>query len=86
MEIEFSDRALQDRDYWKKSGNITVQKKIVRLIENIKQSPFEGIGKPEPLKHELSGKWSRRITQKDRLVYEITGDTIRIYSLRGHYH
>jgi len=86
MEIEFSDRAIQDRDYWKKSGNITVQKKISRLLESIKESPFEGIGKPEPLKHELSGKWSRRITQRDRMVYEVADKTIRIYSLRGHYH
>jgi len=85
MEIVFSDRAIKDIEYWKKSGNVAVQKKITRLFESIKKSPHKGIGKPEPLKHELTGKWSRRITQKDRLVYEVLDNTIRVYSLRGHY-
>ena len=49
MEIEFSDRAIEDIDYWKKSGNVAVQKKITRLFESIKKSPHEGIGKSEPL-------------------------------------
>ena len=85
MEIEFSDRAIEDIDYWKKSGNVAVQKKIARLFESIKKSPHEGIGKPEPLKFELTGKWSRRITQKDRMIYEVVDATVKVYSLRGHY-
>jgi toxin YoeB len=54
-------------------------------LENILETPFSGIGKPEALKHELSGKWSRRITQSDRLIYEIAGNKIYVFSLRGHY-
>ncbi|MDN5287364.1 MAG: Txe/YoeB family addiction module toxin [Mucilaginibacter sp.] len=63
MEIIFSPRAVDDLKYWKRSGNKTVQKKIEKLLEAILQNPYEGIGKPEPLKHNLSGAWSRRITQ-----------------------
>jgi toxin YoeB len=55
------------------------------LIESIQETPFEGIGKPEPLKFELSGKWSRRINQSHRLVYTVTDSTIYINSLAGHY-
>lgn len=68
-----------------KTGNKAIQKKIQELIISILESPFEGIGKPEPLKHNLAGKWSRRINQEHRLVYEVTESSIHIYSLRGHY-
>lgn len=85
MEIEFTVRAKEDLAYWKKTGNKTVLKKIRALIENIEQDPFSGIGKPEALKHDLSGKWSRRITRADRLVYNIIEETIYIYSVKGHY-
>ncbi|MDV6212966.1 Txe/YoeB family addiction module toxin [Mucilaginibacter sp. L3T2-6] len=68
MEIVYSSRALSDLDFWKKSGNKKVQKKIYDLIADIIEHPFEGIGKPEPLKHALSGKWSRRINSEHRLV------------------
>ena len=59
MEVIFSPRALEDLKYWKKSGNKFIQSKISKLIEAIKSNPFEGIGKPEPLKYNLSGAWSR---------------------------
>ena len=89
MEIIFSPRALEDLLFWKKSGNIAVQKKIEKLLLAIKISPFEGLGKPEPLKHNLSGAWSRRITQEHRLIYEISEQNeiiiLDILSLRGHY-
>lgn len=85
MEIEYSDKAEDDARKWIKSGNKKVQDKITRIIENILQTPFEGIGKPEPLKHDLAGKWSRRITGVDRLIYEIKETTLYIYSLKGHY-
>lgn len=62
MEIEFTIQAEQDLNYWKRTNNISVLKKIRVLLENILETPFSGIGKPEALKHELSGKWSRRIT------------------------
>lgn len=58
MEIEFSTEGRQDITFWQKSGNKVVLKKIRKLLENIKENLFQGIGKPEPLKFELSGKWS----------------------------
>jgi toxin YoeB len=85
MQIELTVRAAEDLVYWKKTGNKPVLKKIRILLENIIETPFSGIGKPELLKHDLSGKWSRRITQSDRIIYQIIGDTVYIYSLKGHY-
>ncbi|GAA3971607.1 Txe/YoeB family addiction module toxin [Mucilaginibacter dorajii] len=87
MEIIYSDEAQEDIAYWKKSGNKVIQKKIQQLLSAIEQSPFEGIGKPEMLRHNLTGLWSRRINQEHRLVYEILEDTqtIKIHALRGHY-
>ena len=70
---------------WKKSGNTGVQKKIEELLQSIRDTPFEGIGKPEPLRHNLSGLWSRRINQEHRMMYEVQADKILIYSLKGHY-
>jgi toxin YoeB len=69
MEIIYSLKALEDISYWKKQGNKAVQEKISALLEDIIKHPFTGIGKPEALKYELSGLWSRRITRTDRLVY-----------------
>ena len=66
MEIIFSAKAQKDRSYWKKSGNKSVMNKISALIKEIQLHPFQGIGKPEPLKHELSGKWSRRINKEHK--------------------
>ncbi|WP_240049361.1 Txe/YoeB family addiction module toxin [Mucilaginibacter psychrotolerans] len=63
MEIELFGDAEDDLKYWQKSGNKVVQKKIHRLLTDIRAHPFEGIGKPEALKYNLSGKWSRRIDQ-----------------------
>ncbi|MEO7215756.1 Txe/YoeB family addiction module toxin [Mucilaginibacter sp.] len=60
MEVIFNPRAVEDLNYWKRSGNKGVQQKIGKLIDAIKENPFEGIGKPEPLKHNLSGVWSRK--------------------------
>ena len=89
MEIEFSSKAKADLDFWRKSGNKKIQTRITKLIESIVENPFSGIGKPEPLKENLSGFWSRRITREDRLVYsiiyKIENSTISILSLRGHY-
>lgn len=85
MEISFTNRALADLDFWKKAGNKSVQSKIEVLIQSIIISPFSGQGKPEPLKYELSGKWSRRINGEHRLVYEVRNNKIIILSLKGHY-
>jgi len=87
MEIIYSLKALEDINYWKKTGNKAVQKKISALINDIIAHPYSGLGKPEALKHELSGSWSRRITRVDRLVYRINikNNTLEIETLRGHY-
>ena len=85
MELIFAPKSLKDSDFWKKSGNSFIQERISKLLEAIVESPFEGIGKPELLKHNLSGCWSRRITQEHRLVYEVRGNEIHILSMKGHY-
>ena len=69
-------QAVEDLKYWKKSGNKTVQKKIQQLLISIQEHPFEGTGKPEALKHELSGKWSRRINEEHRIVYDVIDDKL----------
>jgi len=89
MEVIYTPQAVEDLNYWKKSGNKAIQKKIQQLILAIIENPFEGIGKPEPLKHQLSGSWSRRINREHRIVYEVYNDhtvvILEIQSLRGHY-
>jgi toxin YoeB len=87
MEIDFTADAKSDVSFWKKSGNKSIQKKINLLLVSIQQTPFSGIGKPEALKHNLSGLWSRRIDKEHRLIYEIDEDLqiIIVHSLRGHY-
>lgn len=72
-------------EYWRKTNNTTVQRRIVALKNAVLASPYKGIGKPEPLKHELTGKWSRRIDRENRFVYSIEGDTLHVLSLKGHY-
>jgi toxin YoeB len=89
VEVVYSKKAQKDREFWKKSGNIFIMNKITDLIEDIQLHPFEGIGKPESLKHQLSGKWSRRINQEHRLIYKVTEENtieiLDILSLKGHY-
>lgn len=89
MEIVFAPKAIEHLNFWKKSGNKAVQKKINQLILAIQENPFEGIGKPEQLKYELAGSWSRRINEEHRIVYEIHDNGIiiilEIQSLKGHY-
>ena len=85
MEIGFLDKAIDDIDFWKKSGNKTVQSKITKLLESISLTPYSGMGRPEPLKHDLSGFWSRRITDEHRLVYMVSENQITVISMRFHY-
>jgi toxin YoeB len=84
VKLIFSDHAWDDYLYWQKTDK-TILRRINILIEETKRSPFEGIGKPEPLKHALSGYWSRRITDVHRFVYKVTEDAINIAQLRYHY-
>lgn len=85
MEVIFLPRADEDLIYWTDTGNKSVLKKIAKRTEAILEHPFEGIGKPEALKHNLKGKWSRRITDEHRFVYRIENDSLYVYSLKGHY-
>lgn len=85
MEIEFTQRAFKDLQEWKKSGNTAITKRITELTASILETPFTGIGKPEPLKHQYSGKWSRRINREHRYIYEVKDEVIYVFSLKGHY-
>lgn len=84
MNIQFSSRAWEDYLYWQKLDK-KILKKVNELLKDISRSPYEGIGKPEPLKHALSGFWSRRITDEHRLVYRVEGKTIQVAQARYHY-
>lgn len=83
--MKYTPTALEDRDFWKRSGQKIVIEKITNLIIDISEHPTTGIGKPEQLKHRLSGLWSRRIDKENRIVYEIQENCVIIHSLRGHY-
>ena len=84
MKLVFSEHAWEDYLYWQKTDK-KVLRRMNQLIRDIQRTPFDGIGKPEPLKHSLSGYWSRRITDENRIVYRITEDAILIAQLRYHY-
>ncbi len=85
MDIIFKDEALEDIKYFKKCGNKHIQNKINDLIEDIIKHPETGIGKPEKLKYELTGLWSRRINNEHRIIYQVVENTLYVISLRGHY-
>ena len=84
MKLIFSDEAWEEYLYWQ-SRDKKIVKKINTLIKDIKREPFDGLGKPEPLKHQLSGYWSRRINEEHRLVYEIFEESVILISCRYHY-
>ncbi len=84
MRIIFSTYAWQDYRSWQ-SENKKILRKINELIRDIQRKPYEGLGKPEPLKYDLAGLWSRRIDREHRLVYQISGADLLIFSCRFHY-
>ena len=84
MRLIFSGNAWDDYLYWQRTDKKTL-KRINTLIKEITRAPFEGIGKPEPLRHALSGYWSRRINDEHRIVYRIRDDALLIAQLRYHY-
>ena len=84
MKVVFLDEAWDDYLYWQNIDKATL-KKINSLVKEIDRTPFEGSGKPEPLKYNLSGLWSRRINLDHRLVYKIENDAIVIHQCRYHY-
>lgn len=82
--LKFTDECWVDYVYWQEQDKKTL-KRINQLIKAAQRSPFEGIGKPEPLKENLSGFWSRRIDERNRLIYAVTDDELEIISCRYHY-
>jgi toxin YoeB len=84
MKILWTDVAWEDYSYWV-ARNKKILERINKLIKDIEHNPCTGIGKPEPLKFDLHGKWSRRIDSEHRLVYEVSNKKIVIYSCRYHY-
>lgn len=82
--LEFDVAAFEDLAWWIEQDRQKALR-IVSLIKDAQRDPFKGIGKPEPLKHELKGCWSRRIDQEHRLVYQVTEEKIRILACRFHY-
>lgn len=84
MKIEFHEIAWSDYLDWQQTDK-AVLRKINQLIKDIQRDSFAGIGKPEPLKHDLSGYWSRRIDDANRLVYKVENDVLTIIQCHGHY-
>ena len=87
MEVVLLAKARKDYDYWKQTGNVKIMQRITKLLKDIELHPFSELGKPEPLKGNLQGKWSRRISNEHRMVYSISSGRIYIYvfSMKGHY-
>jgi len=84
VKLVFSENAREDYLYWQKTDRKVVVR-INALIRDIQRDPSDGIGKPEALRHALSGYWSRRITDEHRIVYKVEGDAVMIAQLRYHY-
>ena len=84
MKIVFLDQGWEDYLYWQNTDK-AILKKVNSLIKEIERTPFEGSGKPEPLKHNLAGYWSRRINLEHRLIYKIDNEKIVVFQCRYHY-
>jgi toxin YoeB len=84
VKVVFSENAWDDYLYWQRTDRKLLEK-INALIKEIQRAPFEGIGKPEPLKYGFPGYWSRRINSEHRMVYKVDGDSLNIAQLRYHY-
>jgi toxin YoeB len=84
MNLLFTPESWEDYLYWQKNDK-KLLRRINELIKDVRRSPFEGIGKPEPLRYQLQGCWSRRIDQEHRIVYAIDDDLIKIIACRFHY-
>ncbi|RXZ42698.1 Txe/YoeB family addiction module toxin [Crenobacter cavernae] len=84
MHIKFDQEAWEDYLYWQQADK-RMLRRINELVKDIQRNPFSGIGKPEPLKHQLAGFWSRRIDERHRLVYAVDDDTLTIIQCRDHY-
>lgn len=83
--LDITKKAQEDLEFHKKAGNKAVLRKIAELLKELTEHPFSGTGKPEQLKHNLSGLWSRRINREHRLVYEVIANIVVVHVLKGHY-
>ena len=83
--LDFTDKAKEDFDAHRKAGNKAVLIKLLTLLEELAEHPFSGTGKPEQLRHSLSGLWSRRINREHRIIYEVTETVVYVLSAKGHY-
>lgn len=84
MKLTFNEQAWSDYLYWQKTDK-KMLKRLNEMLKNIKRTPFEGLGKPEPLRGNLSGWWSRRLDHEHRLIYRVEGDTVQLLQCRYHY-
>lgn len=82
----FLEQAEKDREYWKKTGNKTIMNRITALLKDMAEHPYTGIGKPEPLRYELAGYWSRRINSEHRIIYSVHEEKVVVYVLSMRYH
>ncbi len=85
MEVVFFDQARKNIEYWKESGQKKIMTRITDLLNDIHKHAYSGIGKPEELKHDLSGWWSRRINREHRLIYRVVNNKVQVLSMRYHY-
>ena len=84
MKLVFSEKAWEDYLHWQNTDR-KMLRRVNALIKEVQRAPFEGIGKPEPLRHALAGYWSRRIDGEHRMVYKIESDSVLLAQLRYHY-
>ena len=84
MTLSFAERAWEEYCEWQRQDARAIRR-INALLKDVCRTPFEGVGKPEPLRHELAGWWSRRIDEEHRLVYRVVGDVVEIRQCRHHY-
>ena len=85
IKIIYLPQAHADLYFWKRSGNKGIQTRIKKILQSISETPFDGIGKPEALRHDFAGWWSRRINEEHRLVYRVEEGKIVILQMRFHY-
>lgn len=87
FDVKFLPEALEDVRFFKRLNDASIQRKISKLLSELKEHPYEGTGQVEALKYDLAGKWSRRISKEHRLIYRVDDENriVFVYSLRGHY-
>ena len=82
--IQFEEDALKQFHEWERTDE-KIFRRIIELLDDARQNPFKGIGKPEPLKHQFKGWWSRRINRQHRLIYKVSGDALIVIGCKYHY-